>query len=691
VSEVWFLLDDRGRMGPFTYTELTQTVATYPDPAEVLVKREGQKSWQRAGDISGLLEKSTPIAPEIKIEKIVHEPVDPPSTGAKRLPAAQRWVKWGAILGFIIGAINVFTELSDGKLQRDNGAYLLAIVIGSACVVAAIAAVGGAIADWMSRPKKLISNLTVSDSVRTGSHWNIVTAHWRGEFPLWISYWVINFCVSIAATVVVVLVVAAFEPKSGYDPVLGFASISTSWLCIVVIIVWQIVGLWRSANKHIARRTAIGKTSPWAGLAKLAAIVMAIKLGATFVQSGLPQITEGVRIAFLGDPEIPAYSFRIMRNGTEVEIDGGFKYGMTDDFKKLLAASRQIRVVHLDSLGGRIGEAEKLYNVIRSHGLTTYVASECASACTLAFAAGRQRYIAPNAILGFHAPWFPGMGKSDLASNVADQSKLFIQAGFAPSFVNHALSTPSSDLWKPTIAELYASHAITGVTNGTEFALSGFGNVTKPQIGEMLSKTIPLLNALHEKFPKSYQSIIDVFYSSYLEGDTQAEAIITARKKLFAIMNVLKRSADDAVLRDMAQWYADAYETLGAKNPTACYKFASGLTDQEVGLPSKLVESEAMLGVRIVETAAVRTPPDNSTTADVWRKLRLLLKIYNISGPDLDLIMGSTPISRDKYGEYCQASVGFYRAIAALPPRDAAIAMRKVFSTNESVNASATH
>jgi len=43
-------------------------------------------------------------------------------------------------------------------------------------------------------------------------------------------------------------------------------------------------------------------------------------------------------MSFLDDPDIPAYSIRVMRNGTEAEITGGFKYGLTDDFVKILNA-----------------------------------------------------------------------------------------------------------------------------------------------------------------------------------------------------------------------------------------------------------------------------------------------------------------------------------------------------------------
>jgi hypothetical protein len=130
-------------------------------------------------------------------------------------------------------------------------------------------------------------------------------------------------------------------------------------------------------------------------------------------------------MAFMDDPRMPAYSIRIMRNGTEAEITGGFKYGLTDDFLKLVRASPQIKVVHLNSIGGRIGEAEKLSKLIRDRRLNTYTSSSCLSACTIAFAGGRERWIHRRAKLGFHGPAFPGWSDADIVEASNSQREIF--------------------------------------------------------------------------------------------------------------------------------------------------------------------------------------------------------------------------------------------------------------------------
>ena len=97
---------------------------------------------------------------------------------------------------------------------------------------------------------------------------------------------------------------------------------------------------------------------------------------------------------------------------------------------------------------------------------------------------GQAKFIAPGAVLGFHSPAFPGMSKADLTDAVAEQTRLFTMAGFSYSFVTRALNTPNTDLWKPTVAELLAAKAITGVSDGTQFAVSGFGVITKTSMAE---------------------------------------------------------------------------------------------------------------------------------------------------------------------------------------------------------------
>jgi hypothetical protein len=386
-------------------------------------------------------------------------------------------------------------------------------------------------------------------------------------------------------------------------------------------------------------------------------------------------------MAFLDDPDIPAYSIRVMKNGTEAEITGGFKYGLTDDFIKILRASRQIKVVHLDSVGGRIGEAIRLNNVLKKQGVDTYVSNGCYSACTIAFAAGRNRFIGKGAVLGFHAPAFPGMTKSELESASQDQKDLFIKAGFDRKFVDRALSTPSSDMWKPSSDLMAAADVITGLSDGADFAISGFGaDISKNRLANTLEKALPLLDALRDRFPKYYDGIVSTFYEDYIAGKTEVEAIVNARAKLLSIIATLQPLADDAVLADIGALLADQYLALGAKSPVLCYRYASGTGARKniaEDLPESLIDRESEINLRVVKTAAKRQEVSATVVDDLWKKLGNQIAAKGVDRDQLNLISSST-VDPSKYGEYCRASTTLYREMARLPPREAGILMRSM-------------
>src|SRR5205085_128806 len=252
---------------------------------------------------------------------------------------------------------------------------------------------------------------------------------------------------NIAFAILGVAIAKAFRAESGYNPTNIFAVIVLTWSSLVVVVSWQLVGVWRSANRYAQGRARVGLGAFWGRLAQAAVILGAIGNFATFMREGAPQVVEVSGMAFRNDPDVPDYAIRVMRDGTEAEIVGGFKFGLTDDFEKILKASRQVQVVHLDSIGGRLGEGEKMFRLIRDRGFNTYVSSKCLSACTVAFAGGRQRYLHRNATLGFHRGAFPGVQEGEFDSSQRD---VFKTAGFDDRFIAKALSTPHRDMWRPS-------------------------------------------------------------------------------------------------------------------------------------------------------------------------------------------------------------------------------------------------
>jgi hypothetical protein len=646
----------------------------------------------RADEVPGLFpgpsqSSSVPPLPTIDAPQSIAASPSP----KKAPPVKWRWAKIGGVIGLILGVVEILLVRQGKTGETDVNVvigYMTGFFAGTTLSGAFLGFIAGVLRDYFlsrSLVEPPVAERPVDrQQTPQGNKWNVISKHWRGLYPLWFSYWVINSVGGVFTAVVVILITYLFERNSNYDPLTIFAALISIWVCALAVVIWEVVGVWRSANSYAARRLSIGQKAPWAVIAKIAMSLGVIQLVATLLSSGLPELSEATRMAFMGDPDLPAYSLRIMRNGTEAEITGGIKYGLADDFSKLLKASPQIRVLHLNSMGGRIGEAEKLYNLVREKGLITYVHSECLSACTIVFAGGKERYVAKDAVLGFHEPAFPGISREELQSSVSDQKQIFKDAGFSADFVVRALKTPNSEMWEPTAAELVAAKVITNVSARTQFAASGLGDVTKENLATKLTHALPLLAEIRDRLPQDYDAIVDPFYKSYLAGDTEADAVAAARAKFLPLLNSLKPLADDDVLSDLARVYADEYQALGSKSSRLCYLYASGAdTTQNFAaeLPDTLTKREMELNERVVHTAARRTPVEAAALKPIWKKVSDLMSIQGITDSQVDLLSADN-IPPSKYDDYCTASVNLFNVIGSLPQKDSAAIMRAILTAN---------
>jgi hypothetical protein len=371
-----------------------------------------------------------------------------------------------------------------------------------------------------------------------------------------------------------------------------------------------------------------------------------------------------------------------MRNGTEIEIIGGFKYGLTNDFESVVRASPKIRVVHLHSNGGRIGEGERLFNVINTRGLTTYVRSLCQSACTLAYSAGKERWIARGGQLGFHGPAFPGMTASDFSDAIRDWKSLMVGQGIIGTFVDKALAIPSAEIWRPTLPELTAARVVTNVATGSEFAASGYGNgVTNESMGEQLVKYLPALAAMKSRLPTDFANVRDTYFEAYQSGHTEAQLITLVRSKLLPLIESHKAKADDSVLIDYAQVIIEQYMALGQKNATMCYRYAAfGGSNINIAteLPQALIQRELALGERVIATSAPR-PPQNDQILGVL-STRLSNALAKRFTPEKLALFQSTNVDPARHADYCALAIAMYQEILAMRPAEAGMLLRSFHS-----------
>ncbi len=131
-------------------------------------------------------------------------------------------------------------------------------------------------------------------------------------------------------------------------------------------------------------------------------------------------------------------------------------------FERVVRANPQYPVVELESLGGLVRDAERIAALVQDRGLSTVSMQVCASACTLIFVAGKQRFLGPNARFGFHRSGYPGMPLNTPPS-LEDQrhAQTLRGAGVAEDFIRRELATPHQSIWKPSHAEMFAANFAT--------------------------------------------------------------------------------------------------------------------------------------------------------------------------------------------------------------------------------------
>lgn len=88
--------------------------------------------------------------------------------------------------------------------------------------------------------------------------------------------------------------------------------------------------------------------------------------------------------------------------GAEIIIDGEITHDTDEAFARAMEVQPKADMVILNSLGGYTAPARDIGQMLYRNGMDTLVNHQCASACTLIYAAANTRYARPNAQFGFH-------------------------------------------------------------------------------------------------------------------------------------------------------------------------------------------------------------------------------------------------------------------------------------------------
>jgi uncharacterized protein DUF4339 len=515
-----------------------------------------------------------------------------------------------------------------------------------------------------------------------GKRRNYFIRHWRGELSLPISYWINN----ILSVLLIYALAALLGAIIGDGKTAGSASIAAAYssyfLAALAISLWQMIGVWRSATHHPAR----GGKAFWAGLAKLMVIVGAIRMSADFANTFWPIISEHVRIS-LGDDRFGTHRFRLLRDGTELEFSGGINVGVAKEFAQMLDAASQVHVLHLNSMGGRIAEADLMASKVRQRGLTTYVSEECDSACTHIFLAGKERWISDHAKVGFHRPDFPGLKSEDVRPLVEDERRLLLSIGLPADFVTKALTTSSNAMWRPTATELAAAHVISGVVDNAQFAASGqFASLASDsdRIAGLLTR-IPVYAALQRADPNAFSGMLQELSEGYKRGATEEQIFASARAIFAKALSRYWAGASDDTLLQLSNIYTTYMSGLRTIDPESCVALVDNSKDARMraNLAHNFPEnSERELALyEVVMSAGIKTGRPLLTEAQATQNMQKIFLSPAFGKARLAVFSKSTLLPSE-YEGYCEASFTFYKEINKLPKQQALDLLRYLFAAS---------
>jgi hypothetical protein len=511
-------------------------------------------------------------------------------------------------------------------------------------------------------PDKALSD----DTDSSGATQNYFVRHWNGDLSLSISYWVNLVLVVGLGAGGLVLPFTFFEEAVDDLRVASFGWL-LFWPMVYGLCVWGIVGVWRSATNNVDRSGPSG----WATLAKAMVILSAFSAAFQMIKSAIPQMAELGKIAFGYDQFGENADIRLAENGTSIEISGGLSAGAADRFGKLLNSAPSVRLVVLNSNGGRIFEAEKIAESVNRKGLDTYVEDRCESACTLILLAGRDRATTPNARIGFHQPDFPGLDAEGRREIIDVNRNIYLKAGVLDAFIDRAMSASPHSMWYPSYDEMVAANVVNRLSTGGETNTRFSTFKTKESLKKELLK-VAMIRSLCAKEPAIFDELLDQSWSARQRGETDSEIGAAGRAVMIRHHAEIVANASDAVLTGFADLAFDQLNAAKSLGVLPCANFMRGTLNVAGALPPKLVQRELSL-----MQAALDSPP--SSTLDNLEGEQLLAVVVR-KLTDAQLIILNNPQSTKDDKAVCQSAIALHTAIHQLQPRQRGSVTRYLYA-----------
>lgn len=276
--------------------------------------------------------------------------------------------------------------------------------------------------------------------------------HWRGNLSLPRSFWVNGLLTALVVAVMTVYVTGELDYSDLSENSWMFATL-TLYCVSIIISVWSIVGIWRSATSYQKNGGAL----KWSFTARLLVLLSALGFASEVSQATLPVFqTLLVRagIETLGPPAT------LKVTGRTLHIEGTITHKVTERFIALIDQHPDIDLISISSFGGRTNAGVAIASIISKRKLNTVAVGECSSACTFIFLSGKTRMFDINSSLGFHSPKILGLSDLESRFESPEVTEAYEAAGLSEAFISKALRTPSASMWYPSDDILIRQRAV---------------------------------------------------------------------------------------------------------------------------------------------------------------------------------------------------------------------------------------
>ncbi len=348
-----------------------------------------------------------------------------------------------------------------------------------------------------------------------------IRGHWQGDLPLRISFWING---SITAVIAAVLTIY------GSDELYRSDLSQASWLlasltlhCVSIIIaVWSIVGVWRSATRYRQKGGAI----KWVLTAKVLGLIGVLCFAALLSRTSSPALESALILVGIDPLGSPA---ALKVTGRQVHIDGTITDKVAERFEALIDKHPEVDQISMTSFGGRPDAAVRIASIISERKLNTVVVKECSSACTIIFLSGKARALDVNSVLGFHGPRVLGLSDLEARYSSYELNQAYEAAGLPEAFINQALETPPTKMWYPSDDIL--------------FELGVINSFTKAQIRQKHAQSIQSFN---ESKPLKIDEFMSVVSAKAYDTNITYTYVISAEKNEIDWASMSKQAAYDA-------------------------------------------------------------------------------------------------------------------------------------------------